>query len=254
MHFKTSPTLTPPNSSSVKEAQSAVSNLATLVNRVLESNNELALRIAEMQVQIEGSNRYAASTLLVPLEPIDEVSTIRSTKLLTEKSSSFAHKPSSDDTFDQNLRRDLNESKVYARNRHRFSLRSISSSAAQSLNYSFLSKCSLAAVSNISVIRLPIYSHDLWNPQYYLHPDSGRDGITKDAGFQDTASTMTGMDSLIDNLLVRDAPDYKVAVLGQCGNDFSKPPLVVIRACGFVIRWLTCSMLQAPISVEIQQS
>ncbi|KAL8822492.1 MAG: hypothetical protein Q9191_006772 [Dirinaria sp. TL-2023a] len=200
--------------SSVKEAQSAVSNLAALVNRVLESNNELALRIADMQVQIEASNAHRASSLLVPLESIDEMSTIGSTEPLIEKSPTLFHRLSNIGGFDQSLQRDLNESQVYARNRRRFSLNTISSSVASSLNYSYLSKCSLAAVSNISVIRLPIYWCDLWNPQYYLLPDSGRDESMKDFFFQDTASTMTGMDSLIDHLLVREAPDYKIALLG----------------------------------------
>lgn len=211
--------LTPRNSSSVKEARSAVSTLVTLVNDVLQSNHELASRLNDMQLQIGGyTSRLAASTWHDPLESIGETSTIRSTKPLAGDSCALLlRRPSDGDDFDQNLRRDLSQSQVYARNKHRFSLASISTSTAESLNCSFLSKCSFAAVSNISVIRLPIYSCDLWNPQHYLFSDGERDVIMEDIFPSDSASVvtaMTGMDSLVDDLMERDAPDYKIALLG----------------------------------------
>ena len=172
-----------------------------------------------MELHMEGSNRHAASTSHITLTSIDEVSTIRSTKLLAWNPTLFTTRsPSSVGNFDQNLQRDLSESHVYARNRYRFSLNTRSSSTGQSLGCSLFSKYSLAAVSNISVIRLPIYSRDLWNPQYYHFPDSAEADDMKDPPSADTASTVTamsGMDSLIDQLLVRDAPDYKIALLGQ---------------------------------------
>lgn len=59
--------LTPRNSSSVKEARTAVSTLVTLVDDVLQSNHELALRLNDMQLQIGGyTSRIAASTWHVP--------------------------------------------------------------------------------------------------------------------------------------------------------------------------------------------
>jgi len=250
--------LTPRNSSSVKEARSAVSALVTLVNDVLESNHELALRLYDVQLQIGGyASRLAASTWRVPLESIGEASTIRSTKSLAGESSALLlRRPLSRDDFDQNLRRDLSESQVYARNRHRFSLASISMSPAESLSWSFLSNCSLAAVSNISVIRLPIYSCDLWNPQHYLISDSERDETLVDRIPSDSASVvtaMTGIDSLVDNLLVRDAPDYKVALLGQCGNDFPKAPLIAMKASKYAIQRTDCWMVQAQTLGEIRR-
>lgn len=210
--------LTSRNSSSVKEARSAVSSLATLVNDVLESNQDLALRLSDMQSQIGGyTSRLSASTWRVPLESIGESSTMGSTKPLGGDTSTLLRRPSNGDAFDQNLRRDLSESQVYARNKHRFSLASITTSTAESLDWSYLSKCSLAAVSILSVIRLPIYSFDLWNPQHYLFPHVERHEIVEDRISSDSASvvtTMSGMDSPVDSLLVRDAPDYKVALLG----------------------------------------
>jgi len=250
--------LTPRNSSSVKEARSAVSTLVSRVNDVLESNHELALRLNDMQSQIGGyTSRLAASTWRVPPESIGESSTVRySQPLAGDTSALLLRRPSNGDDFDQNLRRDLSESQVYARNKHRFSLASVSTSTAESLNLSVLSKFSLAAVSNISVIRLPIYSCDLWNPQHYLFPHDESHEIVEDRIPSDSASVvtaMTGMDSLVDNLLVRDAPDYKVALLGQCGNEFPKAPLIAMKACKYAIQRTDCWMVQAQTSGEIRR-
>lgn len=248
--------LTPRNSSSVKEARTAVSTLVTLVDDVLQSNHELALRLNDMQLQIGGyTSRVAASTWHVPLESIGETSTIRSTKPLAGESYALLRRPTDGDDFDQNLRRDLSESQVYARNKHRFSLASISTSTAESLNCSFLSKCSLAAVSNISVIRLPVYSCDLWNPQNYLFSDGERDEIMEVRIPSDSASVvtaMTGMHSLVDNLMVCDAPDYKIALLGQCGNGFPKSSLIAMKAPKYAIKCTDCWMVQVQTSGVIR--
>lgn len=61
-------------------------------------------------------------------------------------------------------------------------------------------------------------------------------------------TAMTGMDSLVDNLLVRDAPDCKVALLGQCGNEFPKAPLIAMKASKYAIRCTDCRMVQAQTS------
>ena len=184
--------------------------------------------MADMQLQVEGSNLHTTSASRVPMESIDEMSIMTSTTLLARNPSSTGRPLSNYNGFDQNLWRELNESQVYIRNRRRFSLDSISSSTAQSLSYSFLSRCSLAVISNISVIRLPIYPRDLWDPSQYLLPKIERHDVVKDHLIPDTASTRTGMDSLIDQLLVRDAPNYKIALLGQFANK------LVVRALLYV--------------------
>ena len=194
-----------------------MSALATRINAVLESNILLASRIADIQSQIECSNCRTTSTSYVPLNTIDENLPVQPTKLPIEPSTSPLYASSSNDDFDQSLRRELYESRVYARNKHRFSHNSVSLSVVQSLDYSLLSKYSLADVSILSVVRLPIYSYDLWHPQYYQIYDHGRPQLREDRLLPETASTtttMTGLDSLIGNLLVRGAPDYKIALLG----------------------------------------
>ena len=188
------------------------------MNEVLERNNELAWRIASMQLQLDGPEFYATSTNRYPLASIDEATSTHSTKRLLWKPNLLTgYRPSSIGNFDQTLQRDLKESKVYARNRYRNSHRSMASSAIQSLGWSFLSKCSLAAISSISVINLPIYSRDLWNSEFYQLTDDAKNKSSDNLLFSDNASVMTattGLDSLIEGLLGHEVPDYKIALLG----------------------------------------
>ena len=193
-----------------------MANLVTTVNEVLESNNQLAWRIANMQLQLEGSGYHAPSTIRSPLPSINEASSTRSTKLLPWKPNNLTgHRPLSIGNFDQNLQRDLRESPVYARYYFRGSHKLRDSSAVQSLGWSFFSKCSLAAISNLSVLQLPIYSGDLWNFQCYQFSD---DYNTEDVPSTDTASIVTAkteLDSLIDELQGHEKPDYRIALLGS---------------------------------------
>lgn len=188
------------------------------MNEVLEKNNELAWRIANMQLQSESPDIYATSIIKYPLASIDEATSIHSIKRHSWKPSILTgYEPSRIGQFDQALQRDLSESKVYARNKLRDSHRSMASSAVQSLGWSFFSKRSLAAISSISVINLPIYPRDLWNPQFYQRNDKLEYDNLEDLPFSDNASIMTaktGLDSLIEGLLAHEVPDYKIALLG----------------------------------------
>lgn len=193
--------------------------MVKIVNEVLESNNELAWRITNMQMQLEGSDYHATSTIRYPLASINETISTRSSKLLPWTPNILGgYRASSIGNFDQSLQRELRESPVYARNRRRDSRRSMSSSAAQSLGWSFFSKCSLAAISNISVIRLPIYSHDIWNLRCYQFTDkveSRHTGELPSTGMASITDAKTRSDSLIKELLVQEVPNYKIALLGQ---------------------------------------
>ena len=191
--------------------------MVTIVNQVLKSNHELAWRIANMQTQIEGSDNHATSTIRHPVASINETTSTRSTKLPSWTPKSFGgYRASSIGNFDQVLQRDLRESPVYARNRRRDFRASMSSSAVQSLGWSFFSKSSLAAISNISVIRLPIYSYELWNPQCYHFSDEVENRREEELPSTNTASIITAKTrSEIKELLVQDVPNYKFASQGQ---------------------------------------
>ena len=70
--------------------------------------------------------------------------------------------------FGFRLEEDLQTSKVYQRVSFKHTNLSLPSSTARSLGWSFLSGVSLAEISNISVVSLPISVGNLWNPQHYL--------------------------------------------------------------------------------------
>lgn len=69
--------------------------------------------------------------------------------------------------LDEDLELELHTSWVYSRSAHRHSISSLPSKIDSTTGMSFLSAVSLAQVSNISVLELPIFFHEIWNPQYY---------------------------------------------------------------------------------------
>lgn len=69
--------------------------------------------------------------------------------------------------LDENLELELHTSWVYSRPTQRHSISSWPSKINSTTGMSFLSVISLARVSNISVFELPVFYHEIWNPQYY---------------------------------------------------------------------------------------
>ena len=69
--------------------------------------------------------------------------------------------------FDPDLESKLHVSRVYIPTEHRHSMSSLTSTNDSAAGLSFLSGISLAQISSISVISLPIFSYELWNPQQY---------------------------------------------------------------------------------------
>ena len=67
-------------------------------------------------------------------------------------------------TFDQ----DLNNSRAYARARKRSSTWSIASSTVHTMSWSYLSNLSLAEISDLSVIGLPISAQEFWNGHHFV--------------------------------------------------------------------------------------
>ncbi len=69
--------------------------------------------------------------------------------------------------FDEDLELELHTSRVYSRSAHRHSISSLQSKINSTTGMSCLSAISLAQISNISVFKLPIFYHEIWNPQFY---------------------------------------------------------------------------------------
>lgn len=143
------------------------------MQQVLQTNQDLCSRLGSLEFL--PSNRSIRSTATKNgSDDEDDVSTIRPKRLASDLI------PGSSETRGTGVRRftfenDLGQSKVYKRVKWRNSLGSLTSSDALSFGWSCLSDLSLADVSNISVVSLPIASNDLSNGQHYKTPSVERD-------------------------------------------------------------------------------
>ena len=184
-------------SSSFGQAQSSASQLTTLVQQVLESNLDISRRMANLEMQTLGQARSSAPTLtaLSINRDDDSISTRRvakddkkhrppplrsgdNIKKSGEDASALSTAAESLDfgfTFDQ----DLHSSRPYVRAMKKNLVWSAASSTLHTIGWSCMSGVSLADVSAISVIRLPVSPQELWNGQQYIATE-----IDKDLAFQ----------------------------------------------------------------------
>ena len=142
--------------------------LTGLVEQVLQTNHDICLRLGNLE-SLLSHRSMRSNTSLNEDDEEDGASTIRSIQFTNDPVSEWSGEGIVDGmsfTFEQ----DLGQSRVYKRAMQRHSLASLSSSAAPSLGWSCLSKMSLANVSNISVISLPITPNELSNGEHYRQP------------------------------------------------------------------------------------
>ena len=96
--------------------------------------------------------------------------------------------------LDEGLELELHTSWVYSRPTHRHSISSFPSNINSTTGMSFLSTISLAQVSNISVFELPIFYHEIWNPQFYNNTKDlaiGRGQGRRRVGTSEIATTLS---------------------------------------------------------------
>ena len=168
-------------STSIGEAQSSASQLTKLIQQVLESNSEMSRRLANLEMQTLGqshstvqplaaSNIYRNDHAMVDtnaaVEPHRGSSSVGEHTRASEENGEAISTETEDlkrinfsFTFDQ----DLNNSRVYSRAIKRGSVWSTASSAVHTTSWSCLSGLSLAEVSELSVIGLPISAKELSN-------------------------------------------------------------------------------------------
>lgn len=149
-------------SSSVEAAQASQRLLHALVQKVLESNQDASSRLANIEMQLLGTApSFVASTSQDIGETDDDSSTIRP----RNRVASLSRKMPIENTdnaqelikgFGYTFDPDLKASRVYKRLLSRKSNVSCSSSAVSPMAWSFLSGLSLADISNISTLSLPI--------------------------------------------------------------------------------------------------
>ena len=197
------------SSASTQAAQTSILNLTSAVEQILQSSEDVSRRVASMETRLATPVRYADSTLRSP--PNHENSSndislaqdqgdhdtfgqsIRQTddrkELPPEIASSSPPKDQNPPReqhssspvgpqvvrFDPTLESELCASRVYSRNTHRHSISSFFSTDNSATGLSVLSGVSITQISTLSVVSLPIFCHELWNPQQYKIPQvSGR--------------------------------------------------------------------------------
>ena len=199
-------------SSSFRQAQSSASQLTALVQQVLENNLDISRRMANLEMQTLGQARSSAPTLTALSITRDDhsISTMRVTKDYKKHRSTLLRSgdniketggdasalPAANEnldfgfTFDQ----DLHSSRPYVRamRRNLVSSAASSSSTLHTTGWSCMSGVSLADVSAISVIRLPVSPQELWNGQQYIATE-----IDNSLAFQNAHAT--AIDDLDDD-------------------------------------------------------
>ena len=177
------------SSSTVEEARASVEQLTNLVRKVLENNQDMSQRMARLEVRTRGCSPSTVPTMFASGETpaavethadsnSDEASclTIKKAGLGSEamvSDSSDSRKPTFGFSFDD----DLNNSRPYTRAMRRSLIWSPRSSAIGTIGWSCLSGLSLADVSEISVINLPVSPRELWNGARYSASYMGINGV-----------------------------------------------------------------------------
>ncbi|KAF2692134.1 hypothetical protein K458DRAFT_354399 [Lentithecium fluviatile CBS 122367] len=126
---------------SQQEAENSTEQLTQTIERLIQSNGEIRSRIDAMSIDH------------TPVAPTSLGSTSEAT--------------SNSDSQKWAFEEDLNNSRVYKKLRPQDSAWSISNSERASMALSIFSDLTLANVSAISVLRLPVWSNDLSNPAHY---------------------------------------------------------------------------------------
>ena len=156
-------------STSIGEAQASVGQLEVLIMQILQSNQEMSLRLARMEMQA-GQSLSRASQSLSDIDESKDDESCTTIKPASKSSQEETFRERADSprfgfAFDEVL----HTSRPYTRVMQRQSTWSPSSSAIQSVGgWSCLSGMSLADLSDISVIGLPISPKELWNSQHYI--------------------------------------------------------------------------------------
>ena len=175
----------------MEEARASVDQLTILVRKVLDNNQDMSQRMARLEVRSLGRSPNIAPTTYAPGEKPAAVETHADTNsddascLTMDKAglgseamfsdSSDSHKQTFEFSFDN----DLNKSRPYTRAMKRSLIWSPRSSAIGTIGWSCLSNLSLADVSEISVINLPMSPRELWNGERYSTSYLGFNSVGK---------------------------------------------------------------------------
>ena len=144
----------------------SVKHLTELVEKVMENNRDISLRLAGMKMDQLGPCHAENSSSATETILKDDVSA-KSRLLMEERAETPRYSLERASVFGFTFDRDLKASRVYSRVFYRASVNSLTSSGVRSIGWSILSCISLGAVSNISVFALPVNGLELYNWQQY---------------------------------------------------------------------------------------
>ena len=141
-----------------------------LVHQVLESNQEMAQRLANLRMRSSVASSKCSS-IIAGKEIDDDTLTIKPGRPSDggELNLDIDQTMSLGFAFEQ----DLQSSRVYQRTLVRDSESLLSSSFDRSIGWSLLSGLSFTDVSGLSIISLPISRQEIWNWSYYA-PEHGQ--------------------------------------------------------------------------------
>jgi hypothetical protein len=141
------------HSKSTAEAKNGVDKLCGLVGQLVESNTQMSnrLRILESTMRISRDDAVQDDSASVETSP--------SLRRLRSEEHLSSHRLGFEDA--------LFETRVYRNTLSRISMESLTSSKPCTAHWSTLSGLSLADVSKVSVLSLPLSANELYNPQWY---------------------------------------------------------------------------------------
>ncbi|KAL8782433.1 MAG: hypothetical protein Q9195_009641 [Heterodermia aff. obscurata] len=165
------------NCNTSEEVQRSVRSLTTMVQHLLESSEDVSSRLANLEERLARTAVPAADNF--ELQSVFEslsltsnppaLNTYQQSVNEGQEISSAASSAASamDLELDQRIQCVLNESRVYSRNLHRHSISSLPWSYRSADGWSMLSGITLAQISNISVLSIPITASEVWGATHY---------------------------------------------------------------------------------------
>ncbi|KAL9124505.1 MAG: hypothetical protein Q9217_006167 [Psora testacea] len=161
---------------SVDEIQSSIGHLTTVMHEVLKRNEEIGRRLNKIETGVTSLSRPTASRVKTWPEARDDAFTV-DPPCVDEKRYSEPSSPAPGpfQISNSHLDAELRSSRVYARAIHRHWLSSLPTISEHTNTWSCLSGLSLAQISDISIVSLPLSPSELWNPQPYIGFDVSND-------------------------------------------------------------------------------
>ena len=148
-------------SASLQEAKESSNFLQSRVNRLLENNQEMALRLSRLELPTNKTMNSADA------KPSLGVHSCRNPNIVYDE---LQNELSAGEFLS-----DIHSSRAYARSAQKISCLSHPRSTSRSLRWSFLSKMSMSDVSNISVISILVATDDVSKREHYMPIDGQKD-------------------------------------------------------------------------------